>query len=82
MPTFMTISVFCYINNLIFYLPLDLLLNKEAYVALAFFFSFFFLATEGVFTPDYFYVRIVQRSDGFRRGKSLLHQHSVCKHSD
>lgn len=35
-PTFMTISVFCHMNNLrkvIFYLPSDLLLNKEAYVA-------------------------------------------------
>lgn len=42
MPTFMTISVFCYMNNLrkviFFYLPSDLLLNKEAYVAFFFFF--------------------------------------------
>lgn len=81
MSTFMTISVLCYMNNLrkmIFCLPLDLLLNNETCVA-AF---FFFFVTERVFTPDYFYVRIVQRSDGFRRGKSLLHQHSVCKQSD
>lgn len=71
MPTFTIVSVFYCMNNLrkmILYLPSNLLLSLKKPMQLLGFFP------EGASTPDYFCDGIVWRSDGFRRGKSWLHQ--------